>query len=41
MGQLSDAEKATLVELLMKVNANLPVLWRAAGKTDRRAQPAT
>lgn len=39
MGQLADTEKANLVELLMKVNSNLADVWRAAGKTDQRAQP--
>jgi MarR family transcriptional regulator, negative regulator of the multidrug operon emrRAB len=40
MGSLSDAEKAVVVDLLQKVSSNLPDLWRAAGKTDRRAQPS-
>jgi DNA-binding MarR family transcriptional regulator len=34
MGELSDDEKATLVELLSKVNRRLGSLWAAAGKPD-------
>lgn len=32
MGPLEDGEKATLVELLMKVNAGLAAVWSAAGR---------
>lgn len=32
MGELSDDEKAHLVQLLGKVNTRLPKLWQAAGK---------
>jgi hypothetical protein len=36
MRGLSDVEKATLVELLMKVNGQLPSLWAAAGRPGGR-----
>jgi DNA-binding MarR family transcriptional regulator len=41
MRGLSDVEKATLVELLMKVNGQLPSLWTAAGKRGGAKRPGT
>ena len=39
MGELSDDEKAGLVELLGKVNTRLPGLWTAAGKNVSNGEP--
>jgi DNA-binding MarR family transcriptional regulator len=41
MGGLSDDEKTVLVSLLGKVNARLPALWAAAGKSVINGEPET